>query len=317
MHTIVIILSLYFLYFVKGRIPTLGFMQVPKGKIVAIGGHEDKGSVPMPADENLRASIRFFEHGILKRIHDELYGLGTRIEVITTASHIPEEMGKAYVDAFLLLGCENVGVMHIQNATDANRHENLKRLQEANAVMFTGGDQKRIADAFMGSEALTLLKNRYLYEEKFLVSGTSAGAMALSAIMIEGAKELNPLVKGTVRIGEGMGLIQQIIIDTHFVNRRRIPRLTEAIAANPTHIGIGLGEDTGILITQGNIIETIGSALVIIIDGRKLTLNNYEEIAPDEAICLENLIMHVLPRGKAYLLNKGKFLTTELEPTTS
>ncbi len=287
-------------------------MQVPKGKIIAIGGHEDKGSVPMPAEENLRTNIRFFEHGILKRIHDELYGLGTRIEVITTASLIPEEMGKAYLDAFLLLGCDNVGILHIKSAADANKPEYLQRLHAANAVMFTGGDQRRITDAFLGSAALQLLRKRYLNEDKFLISGTSAGAMALSYIMIKGALEQDPLVKGIVQTGEGMGLLQKIIIDTHFVNRRRIPRLTEAIAANPTHIGIGLGEDTGILIKNGNNIETIGSALVVVLDARKATVNNYEEIAVGEALCLENLTMHVLPRGQVYLLDKGKFVKPEL-----
>jgi cyanophycinase len=67
-------------------------MAIPKGKIVAMGGNEDKGSIPVPAEEHLRKQVRFFENGILKRIHDELHGIGTRIQVITTASLIPEEI---------------------------------------------------------------------------------------------------------------------------------------------------------------------------------------------------------------------------------
>ncbi len=280
-------------------------MENPKGKIVAIGGHEDKGSVPVPADEDLRKTVRFFENGILKRIHDELYGLGTRIEVITTASLIPEEMGQGYVDAFLLLGCENVGTLHIQTTADVNRPDYLERLSKADGIMFTGGDQNRIIEIFQDSEALRLLKKRYLEEEKFLISGTSAGAMALSQIMIRGSENHDPLIKGIVRMGAGLGLLEDLIIDTHFVNRRRFPRMIETIAANPTHVGIGLGEDTGILISGGTCIETIGSGLVVVLDGRKLIGNNYPEAQPGDPLCLENIIMHVLPRGRAFLVESG------------
>src|SRR5687767_15343558 len=115
---------------------------------MAIGGNEDKGSIPVPAEEHLRKQVRFFENGILKRIHDALYGIGTRIEVITTASLIPEEMGQAYFDAFVRLGCDNVGILHIQNQEDVKMPEYLERLKKADAVMFTGGNQNRITKIF-------------------------------------------------------------------------------------------------------------------------------------------------------------------------
>jgi cyanophycinase len=280
-------------------------MVVPKGKIVAIGGNEDKGSIPVPAEEHLRKQVRFFENGILKRIHDELHGIGTRIEVITTASLIPEEIGRAYFNAFLLLGCDNVGILHIHTRQDANRPDYLERLSKADGIMFTGGDQNRIIDIFTDSQAVRLLQKRYLQEDKFLISGTSAGAMALPEIMIRGAAQQNPLVKGTAHIGRGLGLLNNMIIDTHFVNRRRIPRMIETIAAHPSQIGIGLGEDTGILITHGTCIETIGSGLVVVLDGRELKENNYQQAEPGQPLCLENIVMHVLPRGKSFLIKTG------------
>ena len=281
-------------------------MEIPKGKIVAIGGNEDKGTTPDSANGHSNSPIRFFDEGILRRIHDELHGLGTRIEVITSASLIPKEMGQAYLDAFLLLGCDNVGTLHIRNTIDVNRRDYLDRLSKADGVMFTGGDQMRLIEIFRGTSALEIIKTRYLQEEKFLVSGTSAGAMALTRLMIERSEETIPLIKGMVWVGPGLNFLDQMIIDTHFVNRRRIPRLIETIAAHPHHVGIGLGEDTGILITEGKCIETIGSGLVIIIDGRKLYYNNYESVSEGEAICLENLVMHVLPKGKAYWVDTGK-----------
>src|SRR5688572_27942192 len=136
-------------------------MEYPKGKIIAIGGKEDKGTVPQPEASHLRNHVRFFENGILKRIHDELYGLGTRIEVITTARRFPEELGQAYLKAFLMLGCDNVGVLHIRTRGEVNNPEYLERLRPANGIMFTGGDQTRILDVFANTPALEILKRRY------------------------------------------------------------------------------------------------------------------------------------------------------------
>ncbi|MBK0404817.1 cyanophycinase [Adhaeribacter sp. BT258] len=283
-------------------------MQTPKGKIVAIGGNEDKGSIPEPEENHLRQQVRFFENGILKRIHDELYGLGTRIEVVTTATLIPEEMGQAYFDAFVRLGCDNVGMLHIQTAEDVNKPEYLERLRQTNCVMFTGGNQNRIAKVFYQSKALELLKERYRNEEKFLISGTSAGAMALCKIMIEGSQGIPNLVKGNVQLGDGLGLLNEIAIDTHFINRRRFPRLIETIAINSSLIGVGLGEDTGILISDGERIETIGSGLVVVLDGRHMLENNYTKLQTGEPFCLENIVMHVLPRGRAFLMGSGKLV---------
>jgi cyanophycinase len=288
-------------------------MIIPKGKIVAIGGNVDKGSYPTPTLRSLRRRINLFEHGILERIHDELYGTDSRLEVITTASRIPEEMGAAYVNAFHQLDSHNVGVMHIQSPEEANKPEYLERLQQAHGVLFTGGDQSRITATFLHSQALPILQQRYEREAKFLISGTSAGAMALSNIMIKGAEHRRILAKGTVLLAEGLSLLPDMIIDTHFINRRRIPRLIESIAANPHHIGIGLGEDTGILIKNGTEIETIGTGLVILIDGRHLYENNFNTIPTGQPICLEHLIMHVLPKGKSYLVRAGRFLPGQQE----
>ena len=283
-------------------------MQTPKGKIVAIGGNVDKGSIPLPKAEHLRQGVRFFENGILKRIHDELFGPATRIEIITSASLIPEEMGQAYVNAFQLLNCDNVGVLHIQSREDAERPDTLDRLRKTYGVMFTGGNQNRIARIFYKTKALEILKRRYLEEEKFLISGTSAGAMALCKIMIKGSAGLRHILKGNVHLGKGIGLLKEIVIDTHFVDRRRFPRLIETIAADPKLIGVGLGEDTGILISGGEHIETIGSGLVVVMDGRNMLENNYRKLHNGEPICMENIIMHILPRGKAFLMNSGELI---------
>jgi cyanophycinase len=151
------------------------------------------------------------------------------------------------------------------------------------------------------------MQERYRDEESFLVAGTSAGAMCMSQVMITGNLETGPLVKGSVQTGTGLGFLNRLIIDTHFVIRGRFKRLLEAVAAFPDHVGIGLGEDTAILVTGNSKVETIGSGLVVAIDGRELKKNNYDEIMDGEHLSLRRIIVHVLPKGEIFEFEEGVF----------
>jgi cyanophycinase len=223
-----------------------------------------------------------------------------QIEVITTASMIPEEVGERYIGAFSILGCNQIGLMHIRHKQEADQAHYLERLQQAEGILFTGGDQSRLAAIFGGSTFLQICQSRYQQEGSFVIAGTSAGAMAMSRIMIKGGSVAEALMKGAVKLGEGLGFIQNVIIDSHFVKRGRFGRLIEAVSAYPKTIGIGLGEDTGVLITHGNMIETIGSNLVIIVDGHHIGHNNTAEAKKGTALSVENLKMHVLAKGNIY-----------------
>ncbi|GEO06630.1 cyanophycinase [Adhaeribacter aerolatus] len=281
-------------------------MTIPKGKLIAIGGNEDKGTYPNPNSKK-KYHLDFFELGILKRIVTELRDKNPRIEVITSASMIPEEVGDRYVGAFGILGCNNIGLMHIRTPEDARLPEYLERLRLADGILFTGGDQSRLVNFFGQSEFLKICLERYQLEEDFVIAGTSAGAMAMSEIMIKGGSSPEALMKGAVKLREGLGLIRNVIIDSHFVKRGRFGRLIEAVATHPKAIGIGLGEDTGVLITNGNQIETIGSNLVIIIDGHHINHNNTLEVPKGSALSIENLIMHVLAKGNLYDIAERTF----------
>jgi cyanophycinase len=237
-------------------------MLVPKGKLISIGGSEDKGPTIDPKTLQPEQKV-FFESGILKRILLEMKGIETYIEIITTASQIPEEVGENYVQAFGKLGCKNVGVIHIKKREDALIPEYLDRARKADVVMFTGGNQMRLSMIFGGSEFMNILMERY-YTDNFIVAGTSAGAMAMSNTMIYLGSSTGALLKGEVKITTGLAFITNVIIDTHFVTRGRFGRLAQAVASNPSCIGIGLGEDTGVLIRDGNTMEANGSGLVLI-----------------------------------------------------
>ena len=281
-------------------------MTIPKGKLIAIGGNEDKGTYPNPKSMK-KYYLDFFELGILKRIVTELQVANPRIEVITTASMIPEEVGDRYIGAFSILGCTNVQVMHIRNPEDAVKPAYLERLRTTDGILFTGGDQSRLSDIFGNSTFLTLCQQRYIQEVNFVIAGTSAGAMAMSEIMIKGGSSSEALKKGAVKLGSGLGLIKNVIIDSHFVKRGRFGRLIEAVGTYPRAIGIGLGEDTGVLITNGNQIETIGSNLVIIVDGHHIMHNNIKEVKKGMPLSIENIMMHVLAKGNIYDIAERTF----------
>ena len=282
-------------------------MEIPKGKLFAIGGAEDKG-VDLEKGVMLRNNLNFFELGILRRIIEEAGGTSIRMEVVTTASMIPNEVGENYLNAFGKIGCTNIGLLPIRNRTDAAKTEYIERIRNCDAVMFSGGNQLRLTAIFGGTEFLEIILHRYMEDKKFLIAGTSAGAMAMSKTMIYEGNATTAHLKGEVKITTGLGFLGDVIFDSHFEKRGRFARLAQAVATNPSAIGIGLGEDTGMFISDGNIMEAIGSGLVMIIDGHDIRHNNIADIPDGNPISVENLKVHFCEKGNGYLLKERKFI---------
>lgn len=272
-----------------------------KGKLVIIGGAVDKGSfTENNLDKNAASNLNFFETGILRRILNESrLKESSRIEVITTASRIPREIGPEYVKAFNYLGANNVDVLYIEKREQATEEEVLERLKAADVVIFTGGDQLRLTSILGGTAFHEILLDKYRNED-FIYAGTSAGAAAASNNMIYQGSSHEALLKGEVKISSGLGLIDDVIIDTHFVQRGRIGRLFQAVVGNPKTLGIGLGEDTGLLITQGYKMEAIGSGLVILVDGRQIKDTNLTEVELGQPISINNFVVHVMSMFDTY-----------------
>ncbi|TDN37987.1 cyanophycinase [Hymenobacter sp. UV11] len=283
---------------------------IPRGKLIAIGGNEDKGTYPTVRSKR-QYYLNFFELGILKRVVSESGKTDPRIEVVTTASMIPQEVGPIYIGSFAMLNCHNVGILDIRTPEDARQPEYLARLLAADVVMFSGGNQSRLRDMFGETDFLDTLTRRYYNEEHFVIAGTSAGAMAMSQHMIRGGSVPDALLKGAVKMGTGLNLSPAAIIDSHFVKRGRFGRLIEAVALYPKLIGIGLGEDTGILITDGHLVETIGSNLVIILDGFDIVHNNAAAAKKGTTLSIENIKMHVLAKGNVYCMTERKFYVSK------
>jgi cyanophycinase len=278
-----------------------------KGKLVIIGGAVDKGSfTEKNFDTDVVKNLNFFEKGILKRIIDESkHKDKSRIEVITTASVIPREVGPEYVKAFKYLNAENTDVLYIEKREQANEPEVLERLKAADVVIFTGGDQLRLTSILGGTQFHDLLLDKFKNDE-FIYAGTSAGAAAASNNMIYQGSSSEALLKGEVKITSGLSLIDNVVIDTHFVKRGRIGRLFQAVVGNPRLLGIGLGEDTGLLIKNNNEMEAIGSGLVILVDGREIKDTNLTEVELGKPISINHLVTHVMSMHDTFNLSTYK-----------
>ena len=278
-----------------------------QGKLIIIGGAVDKGSFSeTDLDKNASNNLNFFETGILKRIINESkHNENSRIEIVTTASVIPREIGPEYVKAFEYLNAKNVGVLYIEKREEAADATILERLKAADIVMFTGGDQLRLTSILGGTSFHDILLDKYKNED-FIYAGTSAGAAAASNNMIYQGSSSEALLKGEVKITSGLGFIDNVVIDTHFVQRGRIGRLFQAVVGNPKVLGIGLGEDTGLLITNGRQMEAIGSGLVILVDGREIKDTNLTQIELGQPISISHLVTHVMSKDDTFNLDTYK-----------
>jgi cyanophycinase len=272
-----------------------------KGILIPIGGNEDKG-----VEKNEQYTQEFISEGILFHVVEEAGGIDVNIVVIPTASSIPIEVGENYMDAFTTLGCKNVTVLDIRSKEDSEKEAAIKLIKEANCVMFSGGDQSKITNKIGGTIIHEILADKYKNEERFVIAGTSAGAMAMANEMIAGGSASEAFIKGAVTMYKGLNLIPELIIDTHFIRRGRFGRQSEAVAKHPHLIGIGLAEDTGMIIKNGSDCTVIGSGMVIVFDGSKLTHNNEKILEEGTPMTMANLNIHVLSNSDMYSIKNRK-----------
>jgi len=271
-----------------------------KGILIPIGGNEDKGN-----GDNEMYSLEFIENGILHHIVRIAGGSDANMVIIPTASGIPDKVIENYQSAFEKLGCTNVHILDIREREQSEEPQNIEMIRNANAVLFSGGDQSKIISRIGDTTIHHLLMHKYM-NENFIIAGTSAGAMCMSSRMIKGGNNTESFRKGVVGMGEGMGFTPNLIIDSHFIQRGRFGRLTEAVAKYPKLIGIGLSEDTGLIIRNNNEFEVIGSGMAIIFDGRNLTHNNEEILKEGDPMTLTNMITHILSNGDKFEINTRK-----------
>ncbi len=283
-------------------------MQEIKGTLIPIGGNEDKG-----VKENEQYTLEFIDEGILYHVVKQAGGIAAKIVVFPTASSIPVEVGEMYLEAFLKLGCTNVTVLDVRSVEDAEKKSAIELVKNANCVMFSGGNQSKITDRIGGTTIHKIIVDRYKNETGFVVAGTSAGAMVMAEEMIAGGSATEAFIKGAVTMYKGLSLIPELIIDTHFIRRGRFGRQSEAIAKFPNLLGFGLAEDTGMIIKNGNDCTVIGSGMVIVFDGEKLTHNNEKILEEGTPMTMANLCVHVLSNGDSFDIKNRKVSVLPIE----
>jgi cyanophycinase len=257
--------------------------QAQQGQLVIIGGGEDK--------ENNCTVLREF----VRRAG----GTQARIAVLTAATSMPREVGDTYIGVFKRLGVEDVRVIDTERREDSERSDALEAAEQATGLFFSGGDQARIINFIKGTKLDEIIHKRY--SEGAVVGGTSAGAAMMPDVMIvEGESETNPRAN-VVEMGPGMGFLPGIVVDQHFAQRGRLGRLISALMLQPAVLGIGIDEDTAVVIS-GDEFEVIGHGAVTVVDESNSTHNNAEGILKDEALAVCGVKLHILPHGYRFNL---------------
>lgn len=279
-----------------------------KGTLIPIGGNEDKGIT-----ESELYTLEFIDEGILFHVVKEAGGIDANIVIIPTASSIPVEVGENYIEAFTSLGCKNIHVLDIRSKEDSEKQTSIDLIKSANCLMFSGGNQSKITDKIGGTRIHEIILDRYQNEEGFVVAGTSAGAMVMASEMIAGGSPKESFIKGAVSMYKGLNLIPELIIDTHFIKRGRFGRQSEAVAKFPNLLGIGLAEDTGMIIKEGNLCTVIGSGMAILFDGTNLTHNNEKILEEGTPMTMANLTVHVLSNSDSFDIKNRKVSVLPIE----
>lgn len=247
-----------------------------QGKLLIIGGAEDKNG----------------ECRILKLFIQETGG--QPVVVLTAATEYPQQVGSEYMGIFKRLGVRDVRVLDVSERKQADSEGIVEQLESAGGVFFTGGDQLRIT-GLIGGTLIGQTLHR-LYERGVIIAGTSAGASVMSDTMIVGGESGTPK-KSRLTMAPGLGLLRAVVVDQHFAQRGRIGRLLEAVAQNPYVLGVGIDEDTAILVEPEGRFSVTGSQTVTVIDASSTEVTNVSESLPGQPLALSPVIMHILPQG--------------------
>lgn len=256
------------------------------GNLLIIGGNEDKSG----------------ECQILRRFVDISGGRQAKIVILATASEFPAEVGAEYRLVFKEMGAEAADILYISDRQAANDRHQAGKIEEASGIFLTGGDQLRLTSILGGSAVDSAIKRAY--DKKKIIAGTSAGASVMSDTMIVGGDSSDTPKKSAISMAHGMGLLEKTVIDQHFAQRGRINRLLAVVAQNPCILGIGIDEDTALVVSSDAKCEVIGSQTVTIVDGQHIIYSNISESQHNDPLAITNVLLHVLPAGMSFDLKK-------------
>jgi cyanophycinase len=252
----------------------------PRGDMIIIGGHEDKdGDREILTDVAQRAR-------------------GGRLVIMTVATQKPEQMAKEYTDIFHKLGVVEVEALDIRTRDEAADEKNLEKIVGARVIFFTGGDQLRITSQIGDSPMFRCMHE--LYHNGITIVGTSAGAAAMPETMLNGGPSDKSSDISALSMAPGLGFISSVVIDSHFAERGRMGRLLGAVVQNPKNLGIGIDEDTAIVVRRGEAVHVIGSGAVYMVDGAGISYSSLSEQNAEGVISIYDVKLHVLSKGDCF-----------------
>jgi len=257
------------------------------GSLLIIGGHEDKD-----------------QDKIILRMLVRKVGKSGKLVVATIASTQPNIMFDEYERCLRGLGMRHVHHLSINTREEARLESRVRVLSDADAVFFTGGDQLKITSQIGDSPVFTRV--REIFDAGGLIAGTSAGASVMSeTMMVSGKGDESYRIGSLLQLAPGLGLLQGVIIDQHFSQRGRIGRLLGAVAQNPRMLGIGLDEDSAILVQRGRF-QVLGTNAVHVVDGSRVSFTNITEAEPDSMLCIYGVRLHVLNQADTFDLKNRR-----------
>ncbi len=249
---------------------------------------------------------------VMKEIIKLAGGSSSQILIVPAASEDQLDSSLYARHQFESCGAENVRYLLLKKE-EVDSSENLSIVKKSKAIFFTGGDQNRLISFLLGTKFLEEIKK--IYREGGVISGTSAGAAVMSKIMITGDELLvkeekkdeeqgfRTIKRNNIKIAEGFGFLENVIIDQHFIKRKRFNRLISLVLENPHLLGVGIDEETAIIVEKGKRFRVLGEGTVMIFDARKS-----REISDDKNgnISVKNLIVHILKSGDSFDLQRGE-----------
>jgi cyanophycinase len=251
---------------------------VTEGSVIIIGGAEDK--------------VR--DRVILSRFVTLAGGRDATVAVISTASSLGLEAGERYKQVLGELGVAKVRTIHAVTRSQANDETAALALRDATGVFMTGGNQLRLSSTIGGTRLADAVLEQF--RQGAVVAGTSAGASAMSSHMIAfGASGATPKHR-MAQIAAGLGVLPGVIVDQHFQQRNRLGRLLSLIAQNPSLLGLGVDEDTA-LVVQGHEGEVVGAGGVTWVDGRTMRYDDAEAVGRGKQRTFSHLRVGVVGPG--------------------
>jgi cyanophycinase len=258
------------------------------GTLIIIGGHEEKQR----------------ESEILKAVAERV-GRGRLVVATVASAEMNGELAKEYDGVFRKLGVKDIAILDVRDRAEALSEEAEAVLDGATAVFFTGGDQLRITSQLGDSRAYRRIEE--IYQQGGTVAGTSAGASVMSETMlVEGDGEASYKIGSALRMAPGLGFLRRVIVDQHFAERGRLPRLLGAVAQNPAYLGVGIDENSAIVVHGEDWFEVLGEGAAYVLDASEVTFSNLSEADQDETLSIFDIKMHVLAAGECFNLRERR-----------